>query len=673
MTWRSSAGQPIANRWISSSLYGYGIRGDQIPVESFLFNDITLPADNAAEFRFEIATQPAHGTLVTNLDGTFLYDGNGTADSFTYRSYRNNILQGTFTVTLREPAPQGMFALVSETHDDNSVTIVFTYDGTDTPQFRYSLNGAQPVNFSGTTLNLTNLIADQDQTVVISASNGSGVGLNTLTVNFRTDTTPAVPEQLPVIGTIVVGQTTATVPWTYPGNDATRIRYRLDGVTVVELPSFTSPIDLTGLSDDTDHTIELAVGNAVGFGNYTAASPFRTDRIPTPPAGTFTLVSTATTPTSISITFNYSGTDFNNFLARVDGGQPQPFTGTTFEITNLNNEQQVTTVITANNDDGESPESLTVTRTTDAAPLVTPTGDITFGQVTVGETTASIPWSYDANDQNGFRGRINGGTPFPVTVSPHDLSALTPDTLINFEMQAFADLDGPWFSVSFRTNAIPVNQRPVLSLNAPSVVTLIQGGVYTPPNVTASDPEEGDISNRIQVSGDTVDVNTPGTYVVRYNVTDTNGLAAFEVTQTIIVQVQSQTPVTMPTDMFLGVNFADLLGQYLGPLLKVATLTSLPEPTPVDINNPTGNTQPNSPELNFIGNGYWEEYNNYNRPSTNFEVGDVRLILIRSTFPANMTVPKDGWTVNIEGQTFTLVADAVTDTSGALYIVQGRS
>lgn len=76
--------------------------------------------------------------------------------------------------------------------------------------------------------------------------------------------------------------------------------------------------------------------------------------------------------------------------------------------------------------------------------------------------------------------------------------------------------------------------RPVITLNGGASMTLNQGDSFTDPGAKASDNVDGDISSRIVVSG-SVDTNTPGTYTLRYNVSDAAGNAANTVTRTVTV------------------------------------------------------------------------------------------------------------------------------------------
>ena len=60
---------------------------------------------------------------------------------------------------------------------------------------------------------------------------------------------------------------------------------------------------------------------------------------------------------------------------------------------------------------------------------------------------------------------------------------------------------------------------------------------YTDPGATASDPEDGDISQaQSQVSGQVVNMSVPGSYLIDYDVQDSAGNDAETVTRTVTVQ-----------------------------------------------------------------------------------------------------------------------------------------
>lgn len=63
---------------------------------------------------------------------------------------------------------------------------------------------------------------------------------------------------------------------------------------------------------------------------------------------------------------------------------------------------------------------------------------------------------------------------------------------------------------------------PVLTLRGRQVMEIMKGDIFIEPGYTATDNTDGDITNKVAVTG-TVDVNTPGVYRLEYKVSDTAG------------------------------------------------------------------------------------------------------------------------------------------------------
>ena len=69
----------------------------------------------------------------------------------------------------------------------------------------------------------------------------------------------------------------------------------------------------------------------------------------------------------------------------------------------------------------------------------------------------------------------------------------------------------------------------------------------TRPWLWASDDRDGDLTAKVVVGGDTVDTSVLGVYTVTYNVSDTAGNAAVQVTRTVAV-ADTTAPVITLTD-----------------------------------------------------------------------------------------------------------------------------
>ena len=85
-----------------------------------------------------------------------------------------------------------------------------------------------------------------------------------------------------------------------------------------------------------------------------------------------------------------------------------------------------------------------------------------------------------------------------------------------------------------RTVEVVDTTNPSITLNGDEEITVEVGGSFVDPGATATDTYEGNISSSIAVTG-SVDTDTLGTYVIKYNVSDSSGNAATEVTRTVTV------------------------------------------------------------------------------------------------------------------------------------------
>ncbi|MBO6605451.1 immunoglobulin-like domain-containing protein [Psychroserpens sp.] len=92
-------------------------------------------------------------------------------------------------------------------------------------------------------------------------------------------------------------------------------------------------------------------------------------------------------------------------------------------------------------------------------------------------------------------------------------------------------------------NVIPDTTPPVITLIGAATINLQQGDAFTDPGATASDNIDGDLTSSIVVGGDTVNTNIVGSYVITYNVSDSAGNAAVQVTRTVNVNPDTTPPV----------------------------------------------------------------------------------------------------------------------------------
>lgn len=84
-----------------------------------------------------------------------------------------------------------------------------------------------------------------------------------------------------------------------------------------------------------------------------------------------------------------------------------------------------------------------------------PTGVVTIGSITVGGTTASVPFEYSGTDATGYQYQLDSGAVQAVTANPINLTGLTVSATYSIKVRAVnAGLPGDWSTpVNFTTSA----------------------------------------------------------------------------------------------------------------------------------------------------------------------------------------------------------------------------
>ena len=149
----------------------------------------------------------------------------------------------------------------------------------------------------------------------------------------------------------------------------------------------------------------------------------------------------------------------------------------------------------------------------------------------------------------------NGGptqTCMPLAGSPAINAGLN-DLITNppFDGPPYYDQRGADFPRIFDTTvdigAVEYQAPPVITLLGEAAMTWECGTTFSDPGATALDNTNGDISANIAVTG-TVDITSPGDYVLTYNVSDAAGNAAEPVTRTVTVQDTTPPIITLTGD-----------------------------------------------------------------------------------------------------------------------------
>ena len=186
-------------------------------------------------------------------------------------------------------------------------------------------------------------------------------------------------------------------------------------------------------------------------------------------------------------------------------------------------------VLSYNYTDTSGNAAITITRTVTVvdrtAPVLTITGDenITH-EAGLTYTDANASWS-DHVDGNGT----------VVATGIVDVNTLGSFTL----SYDYTDSNGNAASTVIRTVTVVDTTAPVLTIIGDENITHEAGLAYSDANASWSDHVDG--SGMVTASG-SVNINTPGSYVLGYNYTDSNGNAASTVTRTVTV-VDTTAPV----------------------------------------------------------------------------------------------------------------------------------
>ena len=110
---------------------------------------------------------------------------------------------------------------------------------------------------------------------------------------------------------------------------------------------------------------------------------------------------------------------------------------------------------------------------------------------------------------------------------------------------------------------------PTLTLLGDNPLLVDVNTTYTDPGATATDNKDGDITSNIVVAGDTVNIAVAGSYTVTYNVSDAAGNAADQLTRTVTVRIDTETPPgeVPPVLALLGDNplVIEVGGSYTDP------------------------------------------------------------------------------------------------------------
>ena len=136
-----------------------------------------------------------------------------------------------------------------------------------------------------------------------------------------------------------------------------------------------------------------------------------------------------------------------------------------------------------------------------------------------------------------------------VTTSLVNSSIISVRPVINIDKElpflaGSGTIDDPYILEEYM---IGIKNAPMITLLGQETVVIYEGEEYIDEGATAYDSEDGDITDQIVVTG-SVNVNVPGTYKIKYNVTDSDGNQAPTVERTVIVSEKGKPIIRLLGD-----------------------------------------------------------------------------------------------------------------------------
>lgn len=199
--------------------------------------------------------------------------------------------------------------------------------------------------------------------------------------------------------------------------------------------------------------------------------------------------------------------------------------------------------------------------------------------------TQSITWNWTSDDENAeFRFIINNSS-YAITdwtgiewVTTTSVSQPSGNGDFYLHIQSRDDLENE--SNLYTFHAILDNTVPIITLIGDDPVNINVDDSFSDPGASATDniDDNTQITSAIDVGGDTVDNSVAGTYVITYNVSDTAGNAATEVTRNVNVIQPGELLVNIdlsdPQDITIGFSGQEAILNPSTPSMTIAATAS---------------------------------------------------------------------------------------------------
>jgi titin len=345
--------------------------------------------------------------------------------------------------------PPAQVKVTTLTASFESITVGFTAplsNGAPITTYKYSLNGdPNYIDANTTTLPL----------VITGLQNNVNYNVRIIATNSAGDSIPSLPFAKPVMFTYlptlapsltsaIGGNQSAQLIFTPPvprGAPITGYKYSLNGgTTLLDASGLTSPITITGLTNDVSYNVLLYSNTAAGLSPASASRPFLpVYKVPDRPTiGTIIPMNQAG---SVAFTPGASnGAPITNYLYSFDGGVTTTSANTTaspFNVSGLTNDQSYNIVLIAVNEVGNSAPSLPKT----FMPLYRVPNPPIIGTITTTITGASVvftPGSFNGSPISNYMYSIDGGELVSADriLSPIPITGLTTKTTYSIRLVA---------------------------------------------------------------------------------------------------------------------------------------------------------------------------------------------------------------------------------------------
>ncbi|MEG0451340.1 MAG: fibronectin type III domain-containing protein, partial [Lysinibacillus sp.] len=221
-------------------------------------------------------------------------------------------------------------------------------------------------------ITVTGLTNDTAYTFKVIATNAEGESVESSASTAVTPKAPATVPDAPTNVTAVAGDGEATVNFTAPSNDGGSaitgytVKVYEDGIekTALQQTGTTSPITVTGLTNDTAYTFKVIATNAEGESVESAASTAVTPKapatVPNAPTNVTAMAGNGEVTVNFTAPLNDGGSTITGYTVKVyeNGVEKTALkqTGTTspITVTGLTNDTAYTFKVIATNAEGES-------------------------------------------------------------------------------------------------------------------------------------------------------------------------------------------------------------------------------------------------------------------------------------------------------------------------------